>query len=471
MLGILVLTTLTTLGSEPAADTTRTRSDAPPESIARTARVDLSLEQALERATAENDDVRIARAQARQARAQVTSARSAALPQVGGTLGYNRNVRSATAFSLPEELVSEMGDAFSGLPFGQQNSWSAGISVNQTVYAGGQVRAGMDIANQVVSAADLQVREAEAAIALQVTEAYYGAALAAEMVKIAEASLQQAEAHLGHVQLQRRSGNAADLDVTRAEVERENLVPRAIEARNAVDLAEADLKRLLNLPAGADLTLTTSLQLPPGAAQTVMLPSLEEAAAELGQRAAVQAVQAQVAIANGQVTIAQSQYKPTVSVNANLSQQAFPGDVLPGRDDWRSDVSVGFQVRVPLFDGFRRQGEVASARSQVEQAQLHLHQVQEGIRLEYDRAVRELDRAHAQIAARERTAQQAEEVHRLTALRFQQGLATQLEVNDARFQLQQARANGVQAHHDYRVALARAERALGRTLGRAAASH
>jgi outer membrane protein len=93
------------------------------------------------------------------------------------------------------------------------------------------------------------------------------------------------------------------------------------------------------------------------------------------------------------------------------------------------------------------------------------NQVQEGIRLEYDRAVRELERAQAQIAARQRTVSQAEEVYRLTALRFQQGLSIQLEVNDARFSLQQARANEVQAFHDYHVALARAERALGRTPG------
>jgi outer membrane protein len=428
--------------------------------------IDLTLDGALERAAEHSDEVRIARAQAAQARAQVTGARSAALPQVNASMGYNRAVRSSMQFDLPDDLFPGMGDAFSGLPFGREHTWTGGLTLSQTVYAGGRIQASVNMASQAASASALQAAEVGANISLQVTEAYYGAVLAEEMVGIAEASLRQAEEHLERVRIQKRAGNASELDVTRAEVERENLVPRLIEARNGRDLAQANLKRLLNLPADAELALHTSLRPAGGAAlPAVGLPSLEDAAEELAQRASVQAAGAQVAITRGQVSIAQAQYRPTVALNANVSQQAFPAEVFPGSNDWRSDVTVGFQVRIPLFDGMKRNADVQSARAQVEQAEMQRNQVQEGIRLEYDRAVRELDRAQAQIAARQRTVSQAEEVYRLTALRFQQGLSIQLEVNDARFSLQQARANEVQAFHDYHVALARAERALGRTPG------
>lgn len=466
MLGVYGLAAMTALGMQPAADTVGVEMVPATAWVAADDGIDLSLAAALARAAEYSEEVRIARSQADQARAQVRGARSSALPQVDVGLGYNRTLRSPMQFSLPEELFPDMGDAFSGLPFGQEHIWNGGLTLSQTVYAGGRIRAGVEIARQGASAAELQAAETGADISLQVTEAYYGAVLAEEMVRIAEASLQQAEEHLERVQLQRRAGNVADLDVLRAEVERENLVPRVVEARNAHDLALSNLRRLLSYPADVELILSTPLRPPSGdGLRAVSLPSLDEAALELAQRGSVQAANAQVAMSQGQVTVARAQFRPTVALNANLSQQAFPGDMLPGGDDWRSDVSLGFQVRVPLFDGMRRNAELRSARSQVEQAVLRRSQVQEGIRLEYERAVRELDRAGAQIAARQRTSSQAEEVYRLTALRFQQGLATQLEVNDARFSLEQARANEVQAFHDYHVALARAERALGRTPG------
>jgi outer membrane protein TolC len=59
---------------------------------------------------------------------------------------------------------------------------------------------------------------------------------------------------------------------------------------------------------------------------------------------------------------------------------------------------------------------------------------------------------------------QATRVYELTELRYTEGIATQLDVSDARLALQQARMNEANAYHDFYLALARAERALGVTL-------
>src|SRR5690606_15891834 len=79
---------------------------------------------------------------------------------------------------------------------------------------------------------------------------------------------------------------------------------------------------------------------------------------------------------------------------------------------------------------------------------------------EYDRALRELERARLQLEAAGTTVSQAQRVYDLTELRYREGLATQLDVSDARLALQQARLNEVTAYHDYQLALASALRAL-----------
>ena len=74
----------------------------------------------------------------------------------------------------------------------------------------------------------------------------------------------------------------------------------------------------------------------------------------------------------------------------------------------------------------------------------------------------EVERARASIQARERTVQQAQRVYDLTVLRYEQGLASQLEVSDSRLALLQARTNLAQATADYHIANARVTRAVGR---------
>ncbi|HXF95149.1 MAG TPA: TolC family protein, partial [Gemmatimonadales bacterium] len=56
----------------------------------------------------------------------------------------------------------------------------------------------------------------------------------------------------------------------------------------------------------------------------------------------------------------------------------------------------------------------------------------------------------------------AERAHHLAGVRYANGLATQLEVSDARVLRQQAEVNEIQAMRDYLLALAQLERALGR---------
>ncbi len=154
---------------------------------------------------------------------------------------------------------------------------------------------------------------------------------------------------------------------------------------------------------------------------------------------------------------------PTIALTGNLTRQAFPTGTFgfPGSDDWRDDWTVGFAVQLPLFQGFKRGADVAAAKAQVKQAELQLDQLREGLSLQYRQAKSELERAQAQVAAASRTAEQAERVYDLTELRYREGLATQLDVSNARLALQQARINQVQAYHAAYTALAQAERMLG----------
>ena len=453
--------------------------------------VSLSLTEALSLALSRSEEVRVAEQQVELASAQVRTARSSLLPQVNTQVGYTKTLRSVfqgAEIEIPDSLRFEpdslapigdrisylerntpnaafgaLGSLFSNLPFGRENAWIAAATLNQPLFAGGRIVSGVQLAQHGEAAAEASLREARADVALQVRQAYYGALLAQEAESIVEASVELAQQHLDRVRLLLETGQASELDALRAEVELENLRPQLVQARNARELALLNLKRLVNLQIDASVRLTTSLtasdpELP--RPEDIRLPTLAEAGPQLSQRAAIEAAERQIAMRREQVQIARGAYLPSVSLQANLARQAFPGGFLPD-GQWQDDWTVGFVVQWPLFQGLRRGAEVDAAQAQQRQAELQADQLREGVRLEYEQPLGELEQARAQIAAASRNVTQAQRVYDLTELRYQEGLATQLDVSDARLALQQARMNEANAFHDFYLALARAERALG----------
>lgn len=445
--------------------------------------VSLTLDAALDRALSQSDEVRLAESEVGLAGAQVRAARARALPQLSANLSYTRTFASpfgGGGLSLPDSLgfspdstrtlpervsylernatsagLAGLGGLFSGLPFGQENTYVATLSGSQLLYSGGRTGAAMAIARNYRAAAELGLAEQRAEIALQVRTAYTQAQLAQELEGIARAALAQAEAFLAQERLRQRAGELSDLEVLRAEVSRDNLRPQLVQATNAAQLARLELKRLVNIPAGQPVRLTTPLEV---AAEAVARVDAAEATAG---RASIAAAERQVAIREEQVRIARGAYLPSVSVQAHYGRQLQPTETFGLGETWRSDAAATLAVSVPIFNGGQRSAELQQARLETERARLQLAQLREGVQVQYEQAQGEAERARVAIAARETTVQSAQRVYDLTVLRYERGLATQLEVSQSRLELLQARSNLAQATADLRIALARVERAAG----------
>lgn len=456
----------------------------PPAAVASADTARLSLDEALSRALTASDEIRLAQSDVDMAKAQVRAARAQALPQVNANLGYTRTFASpfggGGGLSIPDSLrfspdstaslpdrvgyleqnagmagLAGIGGLFSGLPFGQENTYTATVSASQTLYSGGRTGAALRIARNYREASELGLTEQRSEIELQVRTAYTQAQLAQEMETIARAAMDQAEAFLAQERLRQRAGESSDLDVLRAEVSRDNLRPQLVQATNAAELAQLELKRLLNLPTRQPLKLTTPLEAPDG---TTAVADAEQATAG---RASVAAAERQVAIREEQIRIARGAFLPSVSLQAHYGRQLQPSDAFALGGDWRSDAAASVSVSVPIFSGGQRSAELQQARIETERARLQLSQLREGVQVQYEQARGESERARTAIAARQTTVESAQRVYDLTVLRYQRGLATQLEVSQSRLELLQARSNLAQAIADLRIAEARVQRAAG----------
>ena len=416
----------------------------------------LTLDQAVQRAVDRSFAMRLARADVQDAEGRVREATSAALPQVTGSLVYTRQF--ASIFSGIGGSDTAFGSLFKNTPFGAPNAWNFQLQATQTLWSGGKVGSGLSAAKAFRRAAALQRSETEADIAFQVRQAYWNAALQSRLVAIAAENLDQARRQLRQVQLFRQAGTRAEYDLLRAQVDAANQEPAVVAARNDLDLAILELKRLLDLPADQPLVLETPLESPAAALPVVAVDSLGGP-----DRPALAAAEAAVQQQQALLRVARADRWPTLSLATTYNEQAFPQDVFPSSTDqfrrgWNGEVKLAF----PIFTGFRTSARIEQARAALARAQARRDEVRTGVELDVAQARAEVARAQALLAARRETVRQADRAQHIAGVRYANGLATQLEVSDARVAAQQSQVNEVQAMRDYVVALARLERALGR---------
>jgi len=431
--------------------------------------VRISIDEALVRAGTVGEEARLARAQVDFAATQVASARSAALPSLDGSFNYQRTYASPFQIKVSpgastDTTPNPLAKLFANLPFGRVNQYTANLTATQAVFSP-RLGSALRIANYYQSASHFGLREQLAETEYQVRASYARALLAAELRSSAGEAVAQASRFLDQERLRLAAGHSSDLDVLRAEVALENLRPQLLDAENAAAIATLDLKRLINVPLLAPLVLTTRLVAPatPGLATALgSAGTAADPATVSDERSAVQAEQQQVRIANEIVKQAIAAYIPSLDFRMSLGRIMYPQQVFAlNGTGWLTDWNASLTLKVPIFNGFKRGADLSQARIGLRQEQFRLAQLREAVQLQYEQALGERTRAAATITARQRTVEQAQRVYDLTVLRYDQGLATHLDVSDARLALLMARANHAQAIAQYFIADAGLQRALG----------
>ncbi|HEX4601207.1 MAG TPA: TolC family protein [Gemmatimonadales bacterium] len=417
----------------------------------------LTLDAAVRRALDEGTAMRLARADVIDASGQVREALSGALPLITGSVVYTRQFASIYQ-GIGGSDTSSFGKLFQNTPFGAPNTWNLQLQVTQVLWEGGKLGAGLSAARSGRQIATLNQAETVADVTYQVKQAYWNAVLQGRLLGIAGDNLEQARRQLHQVQLFRQAGTRAEYDLLRAEVDAANQEPAVVQARNAYDLALLDVKRLLNVPAEQRLLLETTLESPDATIPVLATDSLSGP-----NRPALTAAELMVTQQQELLTVARADRWPTLRVTTTYNEQAFPQTVFPGSGDvfrrgWNGEVKLSF----PIFDGFKTSGSVDQARAALLRAQAQRDRQRRQVELDVAQATAEVARTRALLVARRETVRQGQRAQYLAGVRYANGMATQLDVSDARLAAQQAQVNEVQATRDYFVALAQLERALGR---------
>jgi outer membrane protein TolC len=332
------------------------------------------------------------------------------------------------------------------------------VNVGLPVWTWGATRAGVTDARAGVQDATVSLESQRSAVALQVTQAYFGVLLAREGVDVAADALAQAQRQEAVAAERLAAGAASEFELLRARVQVANLRPGLARAEAALRQANIGLSLLLGLPPDEVVEITGQLSYEPVDLDLDALRA--EALAERPEMRSARLARQRADLA---LKMARSTRLPTVAVSGSYM---FRADDAAWGERFNDNYMANLVVSVPLFDGFSARSSIQRASAGGRQADILLEQTERSILAEVEQAYRDLHAAEQSYLAQVDNVAQAERALEIAQVSFENEIMTSVELMDSQLALTMARQNHSRSLYDYQVALARIRTAVGRPVVR-----
>jgi outer membrane protein TolC len=417
----------------------------------RPAVLSLSLKRAVEIALSPEGNARVALADESivEAQGRASEARSALLPNFDASISEQSEVRNLKALGLnfaafnlpiPFSIPSIVG------PF---NVFDVRVSGTQNVFDLSSIRR-FQAARVAVDVTKAQARGARDQVADQVARAYLAALRADAALNTAKANVELSEALVKLAESEKRAGTGTGIEVTRAQVQLANDRQRLVVAQTDTERSHLQLLRTLGLRLDGVVQLTDKLDYKPSEPPTVeqAWKSATENRAELKAQ--------QDKEQNATLTYSATKWErlPALTFFGDYGATGNSDSSFPTR-------TYGVSVRVPLFDGGRRDARRAESSSELRQERIRTRDLKDQIALDIRLALESLKSSDAEVAAAREGLELAEKELAQARRRYEAGVVTSVEVTDAQTRLQRARDNRIAALFNHNLARIDLNTAMG----------
>ena len=376
------------------------------------------------------------------ARYRVNQAFAPLLPQISG-------VASTTRSHIPIFVTNNAGQ---NIPTTQSRdfneTFAAQAQLSQLLFDFGKNLAATDAARKLAEVAVEDIELQRQLISLTVKEAYTNTLFSQRLIRVQEQAVERAELNLRSAKGFFDVGTRPKSDVARAEVDVANARVDLIRARNALRQAIVALNIAMAIDVDAPTQIVDNLIYQP-----ISLDRQQLRADSLRQRPEYRQSKLRQAAAEATERQTFRNFFPDVTGTG-----AYGGV----RSTFDASWTVGLSLNWTLFDGGNRIARYQEAKANTEGARARVKSTELDIVQNVEQAQIAVEEAQERIQAAQTLVASAQENFRLAQGRFDAGVGTILELTDAQLALTQAQNTESQALADYRIALARLDRAVGR---------
>ena len=397
----------------------------------------LALADVVERALCNNPQTREAWANARFQAAQVGIGRSAYLP----TVNANGNL------SLNNLETSGAGGSST---YNQQN---ASISLGYVLYDFGLRDANLEIAQQVLAAANSTQDATLQSVFLAAVQGYYqlfGTQAAVEAAIETEKSTQES---LNAATARYNAGVGTPADKLLAQTAYSQAVLTKVRAEGELKNARGILANTMGLDANTKLELALpSLSTPPEHFEDDVTRLIEDARTH---RPDLVAAEAQIKAAQANVESAKAAGKPTVSLSTSLG---FADSSITNS---ARNAALGVQVSIPIFTGYQNTYLIRAAREQVAVQQAQREKLSLQIALDVWQAYQSLVTGTQTVRSSEDLLVSAIQSEKVALGRYKAGVGNILDTLVAQSALANARQQRILALYNWQISKATLAQSMG----------
>jgi outer membrane protein TolC len=378
------------------------------------------------------------------ARLRVDQALAPLLPQVTGTWTAART-QSAQSVSS-RSLLGGVGEPRT------VTSWDtatvARISLSQLLFDFGKNFATVEAFRKSAEISFEDIELQRQVLTQTIKESYTNLLFAQRLIRVQRQAVERADLNLRSARGFFEVGTRPKSDVTRAEVDVANARLDLIRASNAERIARVALNTAMGIPSDTPTQIVDNL-----AYEAVPLDRAQLQADALRHRPEYRQAKLRIDAAEADLKRRFLDFFP------DITGGGFYGATRADMNEiWELNLNLTWQ----LFDGGNRIARYREARAILDGARARVRALELDIAQQVEQGQISVQEAEERIQAAKAAVESAQENFRLAQGRFDAGVGTILELTDAQLALTVAQNQEAQALADYRIALARLERSLGR---------
>ncbi len=424
-----------------------------------------SAQQSVQFALANNPLVKNAQLDIDIAKSKVSETFGIGLPQISGSAivqHYPEVQRFVLENTLNTPFYTNQLPQDAPVAFGLQlaNSFTGSISATQLIFNGSYL-VGLKASKTYQELSIKQIKQVKISLAEQVLKSYYAILVNQEKTKLLDLNLSRLDSTYKETKALFKNGFIEKIDIDRIEVSLNNLKSEKQKTERLLQLASNVLKLQMGMPVNEPIELTSKLdEVKPES----ILPA--NPTIDYSQRIEYSVLQTQKALAGLQMKNIQSEYMPslvglaTLGVNSAASQFGNLGN-FSEKNRYAPYGFVGLSLNVPVFDGFQKKYKYQQAKYNLEKLNNGIKQQENAIDLELSQANINLANAQTNLEIQKRNLDLAQEVVRVSKVKYRQGVGSNLEVTNAESSLKESQNNYYTALYDFIIAKVDLDKAQG----------
>lgn len=448
----------------------------------------LTLEECIQYALDNSINVKNAALDEDIADARVKETRGIGLPQIDASVGLLHNQKLPRFFAQYNPDAGESFFDLSGIPgiqpgdvvafpnfFQLRSSGNAAVNINQILFNGSYL-VGLKAANAYRELSIKSTKQTKEQTIQQVTKAYYSVLINKDRMNLFDNNIARVDSLLRTTQALHKNGFAEGIDVDRIQVTLNNLRAERDKFYNFQELAVYLLKFQMNYPMDRPLDVEgdiASLEVDEDILQNYELDW------DYSRRSDYQLLEANRNLQALDVRNKFSAALPSLSAFANLgystqspnigglfktNSSGVPDVEEVGPDKWYSFSTFGVNLSIPIFSGLQRSYRLQQAKINLRKIENNFTSLKAAIDMEVRQAAISYLNAIKTLESQRANTRLAENIARITKIKYEQGVGSNLEVIEAEASLKEAQVNYYNALYDALIAKVDLDKAYGKLL-------